>query len=160
MTFTYLILILSVIILILLLLYFLITRPREGYVKVESIFTPAELKFYKILKESLPEYAILGKVRVADIINVDSKKAKGKYLKYFNRISKKHVDFLICDRETFSPLVAIELDDKSHERKERVERDEFMDKAFKMAALPLLRIKVQKDYDTKEIREKVKNVLR
>jgi len=159
MTFTYLILILSIVILILLVIFFLITRPREGYVKVDSIFTPAELKFYKILNEILPEYVIFGKVRVADIINVDSKKAGRKYLKYFNRISKKHVDFLICDRETLSPLVAIELDDRSHERKERVERDEFMDKVFGMADLPLLRFRVQKKYDKRKIREKIKNAL-
>ncbi len=142
-----------------LIIIFLLKRPREGYVKVESIFTQPELKFYKILFDCFPEYVIFGKVRVADIINVDSRKAKGKYLKYFNKISRKHIDFLICDREKFSPLVAIELDDSTHEREERIERDKFLDKVFKMADLPLVRFKVKRNYNAEEIRRRIKDAM-
>ena len=132
-------------------------RPRERYIKVESLFSPAELKFYKILEEVIEDYKIFGKVRVADVIKVDKDKAKGNYLKYFNKIAKKHVDFLLCDPESLEPVVAIELDDSSHESAERAERDTFMDKAFKMAQLPLLRFKVRAKYDKIEIKKRIKN---
>ena len=134
---------------------YLINRPRERYIKVDSLFTPAELKFYKLLEETIDDYKIFGKVRVADIIRVDSKKAKGKYLKFFNRISRKHVDFLICEPQSLEPLVAIELDDSSHELKEREERDIFLDRAFKMAGIPLLRFKVRSSYDKIEVRQRI-----
>ena len=32
---------------------------------------------------------------------------------YWNKINRKHVDFLICDDETLKPLVGIELDDST-----------------------------------------------
>lgn len=149
----------SIGLLIIFIIYLLLKRPRERYIKVESVFTPAELKFFKILIEILPEYTVLGKVRVADIIKVDSKKARGKYLKYFNKISRKHVDYLICDKETLTPIVAIELDDKTHEIKERMERDEFLEKAFSMASLPLIRFKVRQKYNREDIRNKITDVM-
>ena len=60
--------------------------------------------------------------------------------KYFNWISQKHVDFVLCDRETMQILCAVELDDSSHERADRRQRDAFMDKAFRKAKLPLFHI--------------------
>ncbi len=150
------ILILLLIVVSALILYF-IRRPKERYVAVESLLTPAELKFYRTLKEVSEDLVIFAKVRVADILNVDSKKAKGSYLKFFNRIARKHVDFLLCDPDTLKPVVAIELDDRSHERSERVERDRFLDRAFKMANLPLIRVKVRAKYDKNEIKELIRN---
>ena len=147
----------AVAILILLLFLYILKRPRERYIKVESLFTPAELKFYKILEEVVEDQKIFGKVRVADIIKVDSGKAKGNYLKYFNKIAKKHVDFLICDPISLEPLVAIELDDSSHETTERAERDIFLDRIFKMAELPLIRFKVRAKYDKIEIKRRIKD---
>ena len=137
--------------------FYLLKRPKERYIKVDSLFTPAELKFYKILEEVVEEYKIFGKVRVADIIKVDSEKARGNYLKYFNKIARKHVDFLLCDPGTLEPVAAIELDDSSHETAERAERDVFLDKAFKMAELPLLRFKVRAKYDKIEIRKRIED---
>ena len=138
-------------------LFYLLKRPKERYIKVDSLFTPAELKFYKILEEVVEEYKIFGKVRVADIIKVDSEKARGNYLKYFNKIARKHVDFLLCDPGTLEPVAAIELDDSSHETAERAERDVFLDKAFKMAELPLLRFKVRAKYDKIEIKKRIED---
>ncbi len=132
-------------------------RPREAYLPVDSLLTPAELKFYEVLKEAAGDYVLFAKVRVADVLNVDSKKAKGKYLKFFNRIARKHIDFLLCEEETLRPVLAIELDDRSHEKSERIERDIFLDKAFKMAGLPLIRIKVSGRYNRTEIERLIKD---
>ena len=37
--------------------------------------------------------------------------------KYENKISGKYIDFLFCDPVTMQPVLAIELDDASHQRK-------------------------------------------
>ena len=42
--------------------------------------------------------------------------SEGDRLKYFNWISQKHVDFVLCDKDTMQILCAVELDDRSHER--------------------------------------------
>lgn len=42
------------------------------------------------------------------------------------KVQAKHVDFLVCNKNMDAKLV-IELDDSSHQRKDRQERDEFVD---------------------------------
>lgn len=43
--------------------------------------------------------------------------------------------------------LAIELDDSSHYRPNKIARDDFLNEAFKSAGLPLLRIKNASHYD-------------
>jgi hypothetical protein len=47
--------------------------------------------------------------------------------------------------------LGIELDDKSHQKIDRLERDEFVDEVFKAAKLPLVRIPVKQSYSTIEL---------
>jgi len=60
-----------------------------------------------------------------------------------NRVQSKHVDFVICDRATIRPLVAVELDDSSHARIGAGVPDEFVDAALTAATLPLVRVLAQ-----------------
>ena len=76
------------------------------------------------------------KLRLADIVGVAP--GQENYMSYFNRIKAKHTDFVICDPETMEVILAIELDDPSHEREERIERDAFVDKVYEAAGIPLL----------------------
>jgi hypothetical protein len=70
--------------------------------------------------------AIFGKVRVADVVEPKAGLTRSAHQKAFNRISAKHFDFLLCDKEDLSVACAIELDDGSHNSKRRQERDEFL----------------------------------
>ncbi len=79
--------------------------------------------------------------------------------KWLNKILAKHIDFVLCDPGSLKPLVCIELDDISHQRPERIERDKFVNLAFKSAQLPLLRIPTQPEYRSREIRELIESVL-
>jgi predicted RNA-binding Zn-ribbon protein involved in translation (DUF1610 family) len=67
------------------------------------------------------------------------------------QIDRKHVDFLLCEPTTMRPILAIELDDKSHQRSSRIGRDELVDAVFETANLPLLRIPAQFAYDTRAL---------
>ena len=40
-----------------------------------------------------------------------------------NRIHAKHIDFVLCDPGNLQPILCIELDDPSHNRPDRIERD-------------------------------------
>jgi len=51
-------------------------------------------------------------------------------LVYRNKIDRKLVDLLLYDHQTLRPLLGIELDDKSHQRKDRQDRDRFVDGVF------------------------------
>jgi len=71
---------------------------------------------------------------------------------YRNKIARKHLGFLLYDRESLKPLLAIELDDSSHNRPDRQARDKFVDGVFAAAGLPLLHVPVSYSYPTKKLR--------
>lgn len=47
---------------------------------------------------------------------------------------------LLADPATFRPLLVIELDDPSHNRRDRQDRDDFFNQAINSAGLPCLRV--------------------
>jgi very-short-patch-repair endonuclease len=96
-------------------------------------------------------------VRLADVFFVSRRNENHNY---FNRIAQKDLDFLICDSVTMKPLLGVELDDASHQRDDRQERDEFLEEVCKVAGFPLLRIPVQREYNTREISERVEPLLK
>ena len=71
-----------------------------------------------------------------------------------DRIKSKHIDFLLCDKDSLVPLCAIELDDSSHQKESRVKRDIFVDNALEAAGLKFERFKVQKSYSVSDIKER------
>ena len=118
------------------------------YNRAPSLLTAAEVQFYETLRETIrPQEVIQCKVRLADVLI-----APKQDLSAFRRVSQKHVDFLLCDRTSLKPLLAIELDDSSHQRRDRQKRDEFIDKAYQSAGLPVIHIPVQTVYEAERIR--------
>jgi len=73
-------------------------------------------------------------------------------IRHWFGLSQKHLDFVVCSRTTLSPVLAIELDDRSHERPDRRARDEFVDAALRAANLPLERVPVRGGYAMSDIR--------
>ena len=101
------------------------------------------------------EYRILGKIRLGDIIRPRKGLSNSARTSAFNRISGKHVDFVLCDLKTLEVLVVIELDDSSHGEASREKRDEFLDKALAAAGVHIVHIAAQRSYVPAEIREKI-----
>jgi hypothetical protein len=131
--------------------------PAE-YRRVKALLTDAELRFFHVLRDCVPSTQIvLCKVRVADFVTPAISGPKRQTA--FNRISAKHADFLLCDAESMSPLLVIELDDKSHERGERRDRDAFMDSVYASVQLPILHVKVQAKYSAADLRARISAAL-
>ena len=129
-------------------------RERLPYTSRGKLLTQSELKFYRTLQEATQgRWTLFAMVRIADLIRV----APGtpKHLSWHNRISCKHIDFVVCDNDELTPLVGIELDDPSHERPDRQERDRFVNQAFKDAELPLLRIPTADSYDPETLHAQI-----
>lgn len=115
----------------------------------DDFLSPAEFSFYKILSSVLgTRFVIQSKVRLADLFFVVR---PNENVTYFNKIVPRHLDFLVCDAMTMRPLLGIELDDTSHQQNSRKKRDEFVEKVFQAAKLPLLRFPVQREYNPREI---------
>ena len=123
-----------------------------------KLVTKTELRFYKSLFKAVQDdFEIFAMVRIADLLRVES--GAKNYRKWLNKILAKHIDFVLCDPGSLEPIVCIELDDPSHQRADRVERDIFVNHAFESANLPLLRIPTQQAYRSREIRELIDSVL-
>ena len=121
------------------------------YEKRPSLLSAAERSFYGVLCQAAePRYGICPKVRLGDLLEIPW--GTPKFWKYLHRINRKHVDFVLCDPNSFNPLLVIELDDSSHEREDRQARDAFVDAALDAAGLPILHISVQPAYAPAQVR--------
>ena len=107
--------------------------PRNlPYLARGQLVTKSELKFYKSLSKAVQDdFQIFAMVRIADLLRVEKNNKHRR--KWLNKILAKHIDFVLCDPGTLKPLVCIELDDVSHQRPDRIERDKFVNQAFKSA---------------------------
>lgn len=140
-------------------LWFLFTRLGDGersypYRKKPAVMSRNEQEFYfALLKAAGNTYDVFGMVRMADLLEVE--KGAVKRQSWQNRINCKHIDFVLCDRDSQEPILAIEVDDRSHERRDRQERDYFVDRAFAAAELPLLRVRATRSYSAKSLRSAI-----
>ena len=143
-----------------------ITAPEMGlaaneppiYRKSDSIFTYRERIFYAVLLDAINrDYWIFAKVRMADFMWLTNEPEDRKH--HANQILCKHVDFLLCEKRSYRPVLAIELDDRSHLKYDHHERDEFKDKTFAAIGLPLLRVPLERDYSSDELRAQIQDAL-
>src|SRR5690606_12101418 len=101
-------------------------------------FSRTEQALYLELRKQLRDtYAIFSKVRIPDFIDVDVDKYrdKSRWQSHWNRIKAKHVDFLLCDPVSLKPLIAIEVNGKSHDTEKMVARDEFVRKMYETVGI-------------------------
>jgi ssDNA-binding Zn-finger/Zn-ribbon topoisomerase 1 len=132
-------------------------KPAEKvlpYQKSEALFSPAERSFLGVLHKAVGNNAaIFGKVRVADVVEPKTGLGRSARQKAFNKISAKHFDFLLCNKEDLSVICAIELNDGSHNSKRRQERDEFLKEACEAAGVPLVQVPARSGYVIDEVKQ-------
>lgn len=108
----------------------------------KNLMTKNEWYFYKQLKPVADKlnYSILCKVRVADLVDIEKGLDKSQWQTAFNRINKKHIDFVLCKPENLYPELLIELDDSTHKSDKVAKRDEFIEKLYEKTGYKLLRV--------------------
>lgn len=112
-------------------------REGRAYARTPGLMTEHEQRFYRHLLSELSSIAeqkgvtesnlrLHSKVRVVDVIIPNEKRySQGtrEHTGLFRQISQWHFDFVLCDDRTQQILHAYELDDRSHQRSDRVRRD-------------------------------------
>lgn len=126
---------------------------NDSYERKEYLMTKNELKFYKQLKKITDklELTIFAQVSLYQVI-------RNKNFKDFNKIKSKSIDFVITENNGKIKM-CIELDDKSHNKNNRIERDNFINEIFNQANIKLLRIPVQDFYNLENLELKIKESL-
>lgn len=144
---------------ILLILKFL-QKDNPGKYRLKSgLLTPAELRFWNCLKTAVPENTLVAfKPRLADIFEVANSGDRKQWLSAFNKIKAKHVDFLLITGDG-TPLLGVELDDISHGRSDRRERDGFVDSIFAATRMPVLHVPAKSSYSQDALRAAINEKL-
>jgi len=106
----------------------------------KNVLTKTELILMERLTNCYPEYYVLAQVQLSQMLGVH----KGNnYMSWFNRINRMSIDFVICDANA-EVLVAIELDDWTHNRPDRVEADAKKDRTLEDAGIRLVRMRAER----------------
>jgi len=135
---------------------FIKKRKSFRYEKIPSLFTKSELKFLRVLDASVgKEFRVFGKIRIADVLKPQKGLNKKTWAQNFWRIANKHFDYVLCDTKTLSPVCAIELNDKSHDRADRKKRDVDVSMICKSANFPIVWISLSSSYSQKELRNTI-----
>jgi len=116
-------------------------NDEKAIYKKKKPLTEVETKLYYLLKKALPEFEILAQVDLKSLIEakINALTTKSQNYKWHNAISQQSVDFVICKPVTLEIVIAIELDDKSHESKGRKEADEKKERNLNSAGIHLIR---------------------
>jgi hypothetical protein len=129
---------------------------RLPYRLREPFISAPELSLYRVLVELVEDrYVICPKVALNDIFFIVR---PNENVHYFNKIFRKHVDFLLCHPKSLKPAFAIELV-KSSLKNETRESDQFMEDLFLGAGLPLVQIPSSERYKIAGLVDLFKNAL-
>ena len=105
----------------------------------KRLLTPSEITFFNLLLQAVPDHFIFTQVALSQLVGVPSGPEK---LSSFNRISRMSIDYVVCDAQ-LNTLLAIELDDPTHDRPSGVQKDLKKDTVLATAGIRLLRIRVE-----------------
>lgn len=135
------------------------TSTIYRYNRKYAIMTEREQKFYEKLKLICGDsILIFPQIHLSNLFfhNIKGQNFKAAF-KFINKLS---VDFVLVDSRNYKTLLAIELDDSTHNEQERIRRDLIVNDIFKKANFPLLRvdsIKIDNEKLKQMILENIKN---
>jgi len=122
-----------------------------------NLLSRGEAAFFGPLQEAVASrFLIMCKVRLADIITCSKTDwSRG----WGGAIAQKHIDFVLCDAATTRFILAIELDDRSHDRPHRRRRDAFVDHVMADAGVRLIRFQAQAHYSVPTLTRSIGHAL-
>lgn len=122
--------------------------------KKRLLLTETEADFYAVLSPLVPAgFVLLPKVGLWAIVHNEQRAG-------WSKISQKQVDFVLFKNGRLpEPVLAIELDDNSHNRKSTKKRDTDKDSILQSAGIACFRVPVQKNYDVLFLQGELNKVL-
>lgn len=125
-----------------------------------QLFTGAERQFLSLIEQSVKgEFRVICRVRLIDLLslrkNTQHKIAKSALM----RAGSKQVDFVLCNKDDMTPVMAIDLVYGSGKNGHNTQRDFFVNGALETASIPHLRIKAKSGYTLRDIQECIETKL-
>lgn len=132
-------------------------RANAGY-KYRSknyIMTSYEGECFRRLERIAgSKYYIFPQVQLSSLLD---HRAQGQNWRIaLSKIQRKSIDFVLVNRETLKTAYAIELDDRTHDKLDRIERDAFVNAVLNESGMPIVRLRNIKSMEDNEIAELIK----
>lgn len=110
------------------------------YSKKQYFMTTAEHHvFDQLLKIAGEKYHVFPQVHYSKIMYAEGQ--QNFHNPWFNKIDRKSADFVLFDKHDISPVLVIEHDDKTHNRKDRIERDDFIDHTLEKSGISIVHVR-------------------
>jgi very-short-patch-repair endonuclease len=136
-----------------------VSKSPYNYKKKDFLMSRAEHEFFDILVEVIGnQYYVFPQIHLSTIL--DNKVVGQNWRGAFRHIDEKSVDFVVCDKAYIKPILAIELDDRTHEREDRKGRDGEVERILNESELALLRFGNNGSFNKEEIKRLILEKLR
>lgn len=123
-------------------------NSRLPYRVREPFLSRTEAALFRLLTELMgSRYMICPKVALTDLFTIVR---PNENVHYFNKIFRKHVDFLLCDVKTYHPAFGVEIV-KAISRDGMREADRYLTDVFSDAGIPLVHIPSSEKYDPADL---------
>ncbi len=121
---------------------------RLPYRLREPFLTKKEVALFRLLTDLMgSRFVICPKVALTDLFMIVR---PNENVHFFNKIFRKHVDFLLCDQKTFAPAFGVELT-KPIAKDGMREADKFLAELFADAGLPLVHIPSNETFEPADV---------
>lgn len=116
-----------------------IKKAQYRYYAKPYVMTSRENECFKTLNEIFSsKWFVVPQVHLSALLDY---RVKGQnWNAAFRHINGKSVDFVLIGKESYKVICVIELDDSTHSKPDRIERDAEIERMFKEARIPLARI--------------------
>jgi hypothetical protein len=122
-------------------------RARDACYRRKPLLTPWERAALQMFADQIPPgHYICPQVRLADMLSIHARNRAG-YLRARNRVVAKSVDFVIVELASGNPVLVVELDDKSHAREDRQNRDALVNAVLREAEIAVVRFRPKQRID-------------
>ena len=117
---------------------------RLPYRLREPFLSSTEQALFRLLNKLMGErYSICPKVSLNDVFYIVR---PNENVHFFSKLFRKHVDFLLCDRQTLVPAFGVELV-RPISKGEARESDKFLQDLFANAGVPLIHVPSSESYE-------------
>ncbi len=117
---------------------------RLPYRLREPFLSSTELALFRLLTDLMGKrYSVCPKVSLNDVFYIVR---PNENVHFFNKLFRKHIDFLLCDRQTLVPAFGVEIA-RPISKGEARESDKFLQDLFANAGLPLVHVPSGENYE-------------
>lgn len=120
--------------------------------------TENERDLFEMLKSMYgAQFDIFPQVHIDSVVRV---KDGARFMFWWNKINRKSVDFVFCERDGLRTALVVELDDTTHLLEKRKERDAFVDEVMTASVISIVHLHSADLHDQESVRRQIDQSLK